>query len=67
MDTVGERIRQAREQAVLSQGELAEAAGINRASVSLIETGRAKPRPSTLRRIAQALGVPASELATGAK
>jgi transcriptional regulator with XRE-family HTH domain len=50
-------IRQLREQAVLTQGELADAAGVQRQSIQRIETGHQPPRPSTLRRIAKVLGV----------
>ena len=62
MKTVGEHIRAARERAVLNQGELAHAAGISRSSLSMIENGRKQPRMTTIRKIAQALGVPPGEL-----
>ena len=60
---IGERIRAERVRAVLSQGELAEKAGISRTALSQIESGVALPRPSTIRKIADALGIPAPELA----
>lgn len=64
--TVGDRVRIARDDAVLTQGELAERAGISRLHVSEIETGRtAIPRPRTLRALAQALGVSVRWLRTG--
>jgi transcriptional regulator with XRE-family HTH domain len=62
METIGERIRRARERAVLNQGELAEAAGLNRSSLSMIENGRKHPRMTTIRAIAHALGIPPGEL-----
>jgi transcriptional regulator with XRE-family HTH domain len=60
--SIGQRIREERERAVLTQAELAEAAAINRSSLSMIESGREAPRPSTIRKIAQALGIPATAL-----
>lgn len=63
MNTIGEHIREARERAVLNQGELAQAAGISRSSLSMIENGHKQPRMTTIRKIAQALGLPPSELA----
>src|SRR5215217_5778034 len=40
-----------------SQVELAERAGVSAFTVTEIETGRREPRPSTLRKLANALGV----------
>jgi transcriptional regulator with XRE-family HTH domain len=57
MSTVGERIRQARERAVFGQAELARAAGISVAGLWQIEHGQREPRPATIRKIAQALGI----------
>lgn len=62
MDTIGERIRRARLGAVLTQEELARSAGINRSSLSQIENGQKEPRPSTIRKIAQALDISPTEL-----
>jgi transcriptional regulator with XRE-family HTH domain len=62
MSTVGERIKQARRRAVLGQAELAEKAGISVAGLWQIEHGQREPRPATIRKIAAALGVPATEL-----
>lgn len=54
----GNRIKEAREAANMTQAELAEMAGITRVSLSRIETG-ANPNPSvqTAIRIAKTLGV----------
>lgn len=42
---------------MLSQAELAKATGVHTATISRLETGRTGARPSTLRRLAEALGV----------
>lgn len=57
MVTVGERVRAARQRAVLGQAELARAAGISVNALWQIENGRRQPRPATLRKIATALEV----------
>ena len=46
----------------MTQVELARAARVSRPTLWLIETGQRKPYPSTLQRIADALGVEAEEL-----
>lgn len=56
-ETVGQRIRATREQMVWGQAELARAAGISPTALYMIETGQRQPRPATIRKIAQALGV----------
>lgn len=64
--TLADRLKIARDDAVLTQGELAEIAGISRLHISEIETGRTKaPRPRTLRALAEALGVSVRWLRTG--
>ncbi len=55
----------------MTQAELAERAGIQRATVNRIETGATAARFTTVRKLAAALGVPADVLlvaddATGA-
>src|SRR5690349_5475828 len=54
-------LKSQRERSALSQGELAEKAGMNRLSVSRIEAGR-DVHPSTARKLAEALGVPPADL-----
>jgi len=56
------RLRHLRELAALTQSELAEKAGLTRAAMGRIETGVVNPRPSTIRRIADALGVRPQDL-----
>ena len=60
--TLGERIRQFRESAGLTQDALARAAGIGRVILLRLEKGEQTPRFKTLKAIAQALGVDAPEL-----
>jgi transcriptional regulator with XRE-family HTH domain len=52
----GERLRAARREAGLTQEQLAERAGIDRAAVSEIERGLRDARLSTLLRIESVLG-----------
>jgi transcriptional regulator with XRE-family HTH domain len=54
---VGERLAELREQKALTLRELEEASGIGADAISKIENGHRKPRPSTLRKLARALGV----------
>lgn len=54
----GERLREARRAAGLTQEELVERAGIDRAAYSEIERGQRDARLSTLLRIESALGAP---------
>jgi transcriptional regulator with XRE-family HTH domain len=60
--SIGTRIIQARNLRNMSQRELSERSGIASSYLSRIENRRLEPRPKTLRRIAEALGVPLSEL-----
>jgi transcriptional regulator with XRE-family HTH domain len=46
----------------LTQEELADRAGITATALSRIERNEAEPRPSTLRKLAAALGVEPREL-----
>ena len=49
------KLREWRERKALSQRDLARRAAVSQYSISKIETGQQKPRPSTLRRLAEAL------------
>jgi len=56
--TFRDLLREARARAALSQRELAEAAGISERAVSDLERGkRRKPSPSTVRQLAESLGL----------
>jgi transcriptional regulator with XRE-family HTH domain len=52
----GAVIRRAREEAGLSQSELAQRAGTSQAAISVYESGRKKPSVETLSRILTAAG-----------
>jgi transcriptional regulator with XRE-family HTH domain len=60
--TIGTRILQARTQRNLSQSELSRRSGLASSYLSRIENRRLEPRPKTLRKIADALGVPLADL-----
>jgi DNA-binding XRE family transcriptional regulator len=60
--TIGTRILQARNQRNISQSELSRRTGLASSYLSRIENRKIDPRPKTLGKIAQALGVPLSEL-----
>lgn len=55
-ETVGQRIQRCREEAELSQGELAEKAGVSLATVARIESGKVPVLDGFLQLIAEALG-----------
>ena len=58
METIGERVRRARQRLALSQDNLAEMSGVPKVTISRVENSRyGPPRPSTVRRLATALGV----------
>jgi transcriptional regulator with XRE-family HTH domain len=58
-----EKLREERRRAALTQGELAERAGVGINTIVRIETGEiSEPRVSTLRKLANALGVEARDL-----
>lgn len=61
-ETFGQRLRCAREQAGLTQGELAEKAGINRVSLNRIENDKAIPALDVAFRLADAVGVTLTDL-----
>ena len=57
--SLGEALRTLRRRARLSQGGLAEASGVSRATISLIERGGTRPTPLTLERLARGLATDA--------
>lgn len=58
---VGERLRQMRQTAGLSQRQLAEASGVPHGQISMIETSRSSPSVASLRKILGGLSVTMSE------
>jgi transcriptional regulator with XRE-family HTH domain len=62
-ETTGDKVKRLREDLSLSQREFAEEADVSPATINKIETGVVeKPHPSTMRKIAKALGVEPREL-----
>jgi transcriptional regulator with XRE-family HTH domain len=58
------RLQEWRTRRALSQQELADRAGTTKANISRIETGQQVPRPATIRKLAEALGIAPDELVT---
>lgn len=56
------RLSALRERKAMTQVQLAEASGIRQTTISAIELGKQQPRSSTLRLLAQGLGVPFDDL-----
>ncbi|MGW3321175.1 helix-turn-helix transcriptional regulator [Streptomyces virginiae] len=59
---LGNRIRDARLQADLTQEKLAELAGVDRTTVQNAESGKVDPKFSLLLRLARAMHLPARDL-----
>ncbi len=59
---VGDKVKRLRDERALTQEELAYKAGLTVAALSRIERNNAEPRPTTRRKLAEALGVDPSEL-----
>lgn len=60
--SIGTRIIQIRNEKNLTQQELSRRSGIASSYLSRVENRRLEPQPRTLRRIADALGVPVTDL-----
>ncbi len=56
--TIGERIKSARKQAGMTQQELAERLETSYVGISLWESGKRRPKPESLKRIAEVLNIP---------
>jgi transcriptional regulator with XRE-family HTH domain len=62
---IGERLKDLRVRQALTQEELAAKAGIGKNTVNRIERNLTEPHMSTLRKLAQALGVEPHKLVNG--
>jgi len=67
LDAFAANVRSARQRAGMTQEAVADASGIHSTEVSRIERGLRDPRVSTVLRLADALGVPASALVDGVR
>jgi transcriptional regulator with XRE-family HTH domain len=56
------RLRMWRERKALTQQQLAEKAGLTRVTVARVEAGLEEPYPTTVRKLANALGLEPEEL-----
>ncbi len=67
-ETIGQRLRELRERKVWTQMDLAARAGVSYVTISRIENGYGDglPRPSTIQKLAAALGVTPEYLVFGA-
>jgi transcriptional regulator with XRE-family HTH domain len=54
---IGNNLKRARLRRAMSQRNLAEASGVSQKSITDIENGKREPYPSTVRKLATALGV----------
>ena len=59
------RLREVRESRFMTQDELAARSGIHQVTISRIELGHVEPRFSTIKRLADALGIEPRELVGG--
>ena len=59
---MNDRLRSLRERRALSLADLAQLSRVGRVTISRIENGRQKPRPKTIRALAEALQVEVEEL-----
>ena len=58
MDTIGRRIKHVRQRALMTQADLAQAAGVALITANRLENDAIdNPRPDTVRKLARALGV----------
>ncbi len=62
---VGDNLKRLRVLNALTQAELAQKAGLTPAAVARIERNEAEPRMTTLRKLAEALGVDPAALVKG--
>jgi transcriptional regulator with XRE-family HTH domain len=59
---IGDRLRQLRKQSLMTQEQLAERSGVAVSTIIRIERNQVEPHGSTIRKLAEALGVEPQEL-----
>ncbi len=59
---IGEKLRETRKRKLLTQQQLAERSGVGIATIVRVERNQVEPRGSTIRKLAEALGVDPHEL-----
>jgi transcriptional regulator with XRE-family HTH domain len=59
---IGDRLRDLRKRALLTQKELADKSGVGVTTIIRIERNQVEPQGSTIRKLAEALGVEPEEL-----
>jgi transcriptional regulator with XRE-family HTH domain len=62
VDNIGQRVKEERQFRGWSQRDLARETGVNTDTISGIETGQHEPRPSTMRKLAEGLGIEVRDL-----
>jgi transcriptional regulator with XRE-family HTH domain len=62
VDNIGQRVKEERQLRGWSQRDLARETGVNTDTISGIETGQHEPRPSTMRKLAEGLGIEVRDL-----
>jgi transcriptional regulator with XRE-family HTH domain len=62
VDNIGQRLKEERQLRGWSQRDLARETQVNTDTISGIETGQHEPRPSTLRKLAEGLGIQVRDL-----
>lgn len=55
-------LKRLREERALSRKDLAHSSGVHEITIYRAEHGKSAPRPSTIRKLAKALGVPPREI-----
>jgi transcriptional regulator with XRE-family HTH domain len=62
---IGDKLRETRKYALLTQQQLADKSGVGIATIVRIERNQVEPQARTIRKLAQALGVEPHELLKG--
>jgi transcriptional regulator with XRE-family HTH domain len=62
---IGERLRDLRKRALMSQRELAKRSGVGVTTIVRIERNQVEPQGRTIRKLAEALGIEPHELVKG--